>query len=216
MIKFDASFQFPPEEMKRMMKDIQKGVLKNIRSQLLKAVPHIERQLPAEIRRRIEESDVVKALMYSDLRYALGITQDEALDIAIKIPDVLSKLIQVRIAIENDNTVSFIVELVKDAFDDILNIPAASFVQTYTQSTPKEIPWLKWLLEEGNNIIIGDYRVKYTQSGASRSGGAIMIQKGSFRIPPEFSGTIEDNFITRALEGIDDYIYSEIQKVMNI
>jgi hypothetical protein len=217
MIKFDMGFQFSPNEMKKIISDIRRGFLSDIRSNLLKAVPHLEQVLPGEIKKRIKSSDVIQELMNGTLRYDLGITKDEAVMISEKIPDVISKLLQVRVAIEGDTTVFLIVEMVKSGYEDLLDISEASFLQTYTQSTPKQIDWLKWLLTEGNNIIISDFRVKYTPDNVkSRSGGAIMIQKGSFRIPPQFSGTEDDNFITRSLEGIQEFIYSEIQKFINI
>lgn len=62
------------------------------------------------------------------------------------------------------------------------------------------LPWLQWLLEKGDSIIVVNYQYN-PQTGLGRSGLGNMITGGSFRIPPEFSGTIDDNFITRALVG---------------
>lgn len=61
------------------------------------------------------------------------------------------------------------------------------------------IPWLQWLLFEGDRIIIEDYGVEY-KLGAGRTGGARMIEEAPpFRVDPRYSGTTESNFITRAL-----------------
>jgi hypothetical protein len=61
------------------------------------------------------------------------------------------------------------------------------------------IPWLRWLLFEGDRVIIQDYGVEY-KLGAGRTGGARMIEEAPpFRVDPRYSGTIESNFITRAL-----------------
>jgi hypothetical protein len=62
------------------------------------------------------------------------------------------------------------------------------------------LPWLDWMLHYGDSVIIANFGVKYKEAG--RTGGAIMIENGRpFRIDPRFSGTMADNFITRALNG---------------
>jgi hypothetical protein len=61
------------------------------------------------------------------------------------------------------------------------------------------IPWLQWLLFEGDKVIIQDYGVEY-KIGVGRTGQARMIEEAPpFRVDPRYSGTIESNFITRAL-----------------
>ena len=61
------------------------------------------------------------------------------------------------------------------------------------------LPWLHWLLMRGGSPIIIGFR--YKADGGGRTGGGIMIPGGVFRIPLEYSGTVDDNFITRALAG---------------
>ena len=43
----------------------------------------------------------------------------------------------------------------------------------------------------------------------------IKSRQANWRVPPEFSGTIEDNFITRSITGLEQYIVNYIEK-MNI
>jgi len=61
------------------------------------------------------------------------------------------------------------------------------------------IDWLKWLLTEGSNIVISNYQVIPDYRGVGRSRISIMGHGLGFRIPPEYAGTSEDNFITRSL-----------------
>lgn len=75
------------------------------------------------------------------------------------------------------------------------------------------LPWLQWLLLEGNAIIIKNYEVKFGSNSKSRSGDALMIKSGSsgWSVPPEFAGTIRDNWTTRALSRIDNQVTNLIQ-----
>jgi hypothetical protein len=65
-----------------------------------------------------------------------------------------------------------------------------------------DLHWLDWLLKRGDNIIVVNYQYNPI-SGLGRSGLGIMVPGGSFRVPPQFSGTDDNNFITRALVGPD-------------
>jgi len=59
--------------------------------------------------------------------------------------------------------------------------------------------WLEWLLKEGDRIVVIGYRYQPSEDG--RAGGGTMLSGSGFRVPPQFSGTVEDNFITRAFSG---------------
>ena len=63
-----------------------------------------------------------------------------------------------------------------------------------------DLHWLDWLLKRGDNMIISNYQYN-PQTGLGRSGLGNMVGGGSFRVPPQFSGTVDDNFITRAFLG---------------
>lgn len=60
------------------------------------------------------------------------------------------------------------------------------------------LPWLEWLLTYGDSIIIVDFGVKYTRNG--RTGGGYMSPEAKpFKVNAMFSGTVDNNFITRAI-----------------
>lgn len=90
--------------------------------------------------------------------------------------------------------------MLKSDLQDILSLEAASY-----QSTSFEVPWLEWLLTQGDRIIVAGYNINYNVSpadrAASRSGVAIMEKGGGWRVPPEFAGTLESNWITKAFDG---------------
>jgi hypothetical protein len=60
--------------------------------------------------------------------------------------------------------------------------------------------WLDWLLTKGDTIIITNYHYN-PGTGLGRSGLGNMTPGGAFRVPPQYSGTTDNNFITRALSG---------------
>jgi len=81
------------------------------------------------------------------------------------------------------------------SFSNLLNLPEGHNI--YESG---DLHWLQWLLERGDEIIVAGYTYD-PKSGLGRSGLGYMSQGGAFRVPPQFSGTSDDNFITRALIG---------------
>lgn len=75
---------------------------------------------------------------------------------------------------------------------------------SYATKNGVKIEWLNWLLEAGNSDVIFGYKIKYGID-IGRTGEAIMMpsKTANWRVPPEFSGTAENNFITRSFEGVD-------------
>lgn len=85
-------------------------------------------------------------------------------------------------------------------------------------SNGNTVDWLRWLLTAGDTIVVADYQVmkdKGTPLKGSRSGYALMISpkmsKG-FRVDPNHSGTIDDNWITRALAATEVDMLARLQK----
>ena len=85
-------------------------------------------------------------------------------------------------------------------FVNLLNLPNGV---VYTE-LGAALPWLEWLLLRGNTVIVGGY--SYEPAPDGRSGGGFMQFGGSWRIPPQFAGFPDNNFITRALENRNDQI----------
>jgi hypothetical protein len=97
--------------------------------------------------------------------------------------------------------------LIKD-FSDILGLPQA--VQFTERLEPLE--WLDWLLTKGDRPIIKEWEIRF-YPGKGRSGMAIMVEDDaeSWRVPPEFSGTIRSNWLTK---DINNPIYLSIIKTV--
>ncbi len=74
------------------------------------------------------------------------------------------------------------------------------------------LEWLDWLILRGTQMIIMGYT--YEPGTGGRSGGGTMAGGGSWRVPPQYSGTINDNFITRALSGKDRELTSALKELI--
>lgn len=98
------------------------------------------------------------------------------------------------------------INMIRRDFEDVLGLNSARI----TTEKGQELPWLEWLLKFGDRVIIRDYTVFFGGNGrrSSRSGKAVMVRSNSksWGVPSAFAGTIDDNFVTRALEEIEDDI----------
>lgn len=97
-------------------------------------------------------------------------------------------------------------------YADVTSLPDANVLT----DKGEVLPWLSWLLEFGDRVIIYEYDV-YPKIGVrntpgSRSGLGIMVKHKykQWGVPTEFAGTPENNWVTRALGRIG------IQQVTNI
>ena len=69
-----------------------------------------------------------------------------------------------------------------------------------------DLHWLDWLLTLGDKTIVIGYN--YEPGDGGRSGGGTMTKGTAFRVSPLFSGTVEDNFVTRAFSGKEKEVSS--------
>ena len=125
-----------------------------------------------------------------------GLLPGQAISATNSIINAVKDSITVKIAQFNNKLQGGItVEFQPTNFINLLNIP-----QGHTPINGGDLHWMDWLLKRGDNIIIVNYQYN-PQSGVGRSGLGQMTSGGAFRVPPQFSGTDTNNFITRALIG---------------
>lgn len=105
-------------------------------------------------------------------------------------------------------------QMVQKDFSDLLSLGDSSF----TTEKGSNLQWLSWLLKEGDSIIIADYTFALGSFASSRTGMGIMRQFGgsSWRVPPEFAGTITNNWITRAIDSASSDIEKELESLTRI
>lgn len=86
-------------------------------------------------------------------------------------------------------------------YAELLSLQEATFV---TPNNGFTLPWLQWLLTEGDAVITDVEPFGFKESDQGHTGLGIMVQGGGnkFKIPVDFSGTIKDNILTRAVDQI--------------
>ena len=97
--------------------------------------------------------------------------------------------------VDNKLKGGLLIEIQPTNFNNVVSL--ASSIVNYPLA---RLNFLEWLLLKGDTTIVFGYRYE-PMPGSGRSEGGIMVKQGAWRVPPQFSGTAENNFITRAFIG---------------
>lgn len=181
-------------------KGILAAFLQDLKKDIDRGVSLIKNQLPQIINSAVINSPEYSSLVGGRLKYDFGIPN--ASQKISGLIDIWSQNIQYRYKAPfiagTQIRSSFSASMFKVDFSDVLGTDYASVYDTVRGYS---LPWLQWLVFYGNIPIIDDYQVVMVNTSASRTGRAIMRKSGgSWRVPSEFSGTMADNWITRAIE----------------
>lgn len=120
----------------------------------------------------------------------------------------------VKIKNNTNLSASFSINMIKSDYSDVISLSAA----TFTTEKGSELNWLEWLLLFGNKTIIKDYEIQLGANPRSRTGLAVMkgVISGKWSVPAEFSGTINNNWITRSIDSADGKINKLLQDSLRI
>lgn len=150
----------------------------------------------------LSKSPEIISLQLGSLKYDFGLDSDPTQEIIYAVAN--STYVYFKNFRFNKNTVTNVLSVYIQP-SDFRNLLSSEFAQVVTNNG-QTLPWLSWLLTAGDGIIITQYHVDYGIYSTSRSGGAIMKPGGVFKVDSEFSGTIDNNFITRAIAGYESQI----------
>lgn len=173
----------------------------------------LRRMLPPMLRDIIQNTPEYNSLIGGQLQYEFGIP-----DPGIKLANILD-IWTTNIHTEyNGPTIvshklkaSFSVSLIRRSFDDVLSSDYALVIDNLRGY---QLPWLEWLLLEGNKTIIKKQDVVIGSNKFSRTGNAIMRESSkSWKVPSAFAGTIGNNWITRAIDNAESQINDLLDKV---
>lgn len=151
----------------------------------------------------------IKAGNYGKLSPNFGIPEGSEKEIAHKICLAAAASFSIVLKDLNSRTLAGNINLRfgNKAFRDLLALPEGNIVTEKGQN----LHWMDWLLFAGNQSIVIGYTF-LAKPGQGRSQGGIMRNKGIWRVPPEFSGTEDDNFLTRAMNNPNNE--GQIQEVL--
>lgn len=191
---------------------IEKSILDACRDELKgifnKAIPKIRADVINLTVKALQGSPEIQSLKGGLLKFDFGLVDDPTQAIIYAIAnsvDVYFKGLRLN---KRSTTNVLSVYIQPSDFQNLLSLPDAYSVTELGNS----LPWLKWLLTAGDAILIKDYHVEYGNNPNSRSGGAVMVPKSVFKVNSAFSGTEDDNFITRALANYDKELATIVEK----
>lgn len=199
------SDSFIRQQILLAMQDHISSAMSKARTSILSSIRNL-------IRAAILNQPEYASLVSGRLKYELGISDPEK-----RINSIIDTWLD-NIKIETKPTKitnsgisgGFRIDAINSNFEDVLSGDNAIIVDSLSG---KVVPWLQWLLLDGGKILVRDYEVRIGPNNRSRTGMAIMIESDkNWRMPPEFAGTVSNNWITRALENIDDELTNHIQK----
>jgi hypothetical protein len=180
-----------------------------------KVIKQIKQSLPTIVENGIRNSPEYFSILNGKLKYELGIPDPSSKLIGLL--DLWMSNIEYLYQPPKSSTKGissrFSAQMIKVNFEDVL---FSSFAEVEDINRGYNLPWLKWLLLEGNRVIIDQHEVLIGPSKYSRTGNAIMKNSltKSWQVPSEFSGTQSDNWITRALDSVNPQIESMLQKAL--
>jgi hypothetical protein len=189
---------------------IEKNILSTLKTILEQAIGDSIRETSDKVKdivkKALQTEPEYGSLKNGELRYNFGISDTSNVDIVI---DKLVDTLQIEIKpIKNGPkglSGGYEINMINSQdFGGVLNTDAAMVVD---EKGGYKLPWLEWLLLRNNEFIIKNYEIQLGPNPASRTGNAIMVESNdSWRVPPAFAGSQENNWITRALEKVDKEI----------
>lgn len=200
------------ENNKEIQNKILDSMLNPINKIISRGISKIKNNLPGVIQTAIINSPEYESLLSGKLQYELGVN-----DINVKLTNLLNVwttniIYDYQQPSITNNRIScrFSAKMIRADFSDVLYADFASVQDTLRGYS---LPWLQWLLLEGNKTIIKNHEVVFGPNRASRTGFAIMKPSNrSWRVPPEFAGTQTNNWITRAIDSASPQIYSILEE----
>lgn len=192
-------------------RQINKSLAEDIRRNLKKnenvAVSRVKYLIPFWIKEQPEITSILDEGIFGSLNAQFGFIQGTASEAVDAICFSVANAVQVEFYVKDNLEGGITLNFQPNDFYNVLGIPQANI-----PALSGPLPWLHWLLTQGTATIISGYEYKPDNSG--RSGGGTMTSGRAWRVPPQFSGTLENNFITRALQNREKELTSILEEAL--
>ncbi len=199
-------------DTKNFARDINREIIRILISRMPSIVKNIKSRLSPEVAAALRTSPVYNQLVSGGrLLGELGLPNPSDIDDII---EAWAENIGVSYNKSKGKFGAIEIGIIEDSYADVLSLPQASFIYS-SKFGPKSIDWLRWLLLEGQSVIVQGY--VFEDSNKGRTGLGIMTKsQGGWSVPARFAGDADDNFATRSLQDIekviDDIVRQEITK----
>lgn len=179
-----------------------------IRKNYSKVVNSLRQKIPFWIRSQPEMQSLLSEGIPGSLNAVFGLYRGDASRAVSDIVDAVKNTTTINIKKINSRYVGTVEFNFQPAnFLNILNLNSGHVIT----EKGMDLHWLNWLIAKGDTVIVIGY--EYEPSDLGRSGGGTMTKGTSFRVPPQYSGTLEYNFIVRALSNREQEINPIVQRL---
>jgi len=197
------------ENLRVIERRISKAMTTEFNNRIQNGLEKISRDIKKLVKELITDSSEIKSLKGGVLKGDFGIPTGEdptgaIIDAIVNSVDVVHTIVA---SGGRGFTGGVTINIQPTHFSNLTSLPGVKVIT----KKGAVLPWLEWLLTLGDKIIITEHHVEY-KKGAGRSGLASMTTGGTFRVNPSFSGTVENNFISRAFQGSENRIASIIKR----
>jgi len=181
--------------------------------------PAFRRSIPI-IRRRIVDFAIDKiksepeypSLLNGKLKYEFGIPNPD--NVVSDILEIWANNISINyqpVVKRGSHIVAYVqIDMIKQDFEDVLSSSSAI---VHDNMSGISLPWLQWLLLDGSKILVRNHKVRIGPNRRSRTGMALMVgSKENWKVPSEFAGTKNNNWVTRAIQSMNDEIPTIIEE----
>jgi hypothetical protein len=179
----------------------------------------VSRKLQPEIRKIVKQgfisSPEYRSLLSGDLKYQFGIANSySSVEQILNVWDNLEVKFDPPKIKGNQIIGGLQISMINSNYNDVLRL-SGSVVET---KKGQKLPWLEWLLLLGDKTIIRDYEIFIGANPDSRTGGAVMkkVVGGKWKVPSQFSGNPNNNWVTRVLDSVSDEIDKAIKKAVKL
>lgn len=209
-------------DAKSFAKDLLDGINEDLKKKVKKIKRPLKQRIAKLLERELVASDTIKSVVAGQLRHEFGLTKPKAEAAAISIIVHMVQNIQI-LSKFNKKSTTVIINLLpidKEFIDSIVGGRFPSYKRAGKGLKAVEtgiVDWADWLITRGTQVVIGTHGLDNTEGNKGRSGGTIVMKEGGlFRVDPAHAGTVDDNFITRAIyphgEAILDIVFEEIER----
>lgn len=191
-----------------IQKKINEALAKEVNKSLAFTARVLKSRIDPLIKASLLSSPEINSLKGGILKAEFGLTQDPSSALVNAIVDSL-RVDFVKVNKNFNGGITIVMQ--PSDFTNLFTLPIAE----QPIEDGGSLPWLQWLLTLGDSIIITDFGVEFGNLPGSRTGLAVMRKaQAPYKVNSAFSGTPDDNFITRSVERVRSQIIRTIEGVL--